>query len=310
MAEYPSFPPEPTVVEYVADPAWPQRPEHLGPPGGITGIGVDTFGQIWCIEQTEVPVQVYSAAGVLLRSWGQGQLTGPHTIRFDHQGNVWIADFAQHVVRQFTPEGVLLRTLGTPGESGEDECHFNRPTDTAITPDGDVFITDGYGNRRVVHFDAQGRFVKAWGEFGGGPGQFVLPHMIVMDSRGTLYVADRNSGRIQVFDQTGKFLEQWANLIMPWGLWISAEDDLWVCGSSPQRWPDDGAPKDHLFMRFSTDGRVRQLWAVPQSQNGQPRPGECNWLHSLALDCQGNLYAGDIVGKRIQKFVPTALEPR
>ena len=92
----------------------------------------------------------------------------------------------------------------------------------AITPLGDVFVTDGYGNRRVVHFDAQGRFLKAWGGYGGGPGQFSLPHMIVIDSQGVLYVADRNSGRIQFFNQQGRFLDQWTNLIMPWGLWISS----------------------------------------------------------------------------------------
>lgn len=169
-----------------------------------------------------------------------------------------------------------------------------------------MFVSDGYGNRRVVHFDAQGKFVKAWGKYGGGPGQFCLPHQIVMDSRGILYVADRNSGRIQLFDQQGKFLDQWSNLIMPWGLWITAGDEIWVCGSSPQAWYRDGSyppPKDAIFMRFSTDGKARQLWSVPVSPDGQEKPGECNWLHAVAVDSQGNLYAGDINGKRIQKFV-------
>jgi hypothetical protein len=216
-------------------------------------------------------------------------------------------------VKKFTPEGKLLLTLGTPGQSGEDETHFNRPTDAAITPAGDVFVTDGYGNRRVVHFDPHGKFVKAWGAYGGGPGQFSLPHMIVVDSRGVLYVADRNSGRVQLFDQQGRFLDQWTNLLMPWGLWISPQDELWGCGSSPQWWRKDDKfppPKDQIFMRLSTDGRVRQLWTVPLGREGQEKPGECNWLHCVALDSKGNLYAGDIIGKRIQKFVRTTSEPR
>ena len=308
MAQYPSYPPEPTVIEYVVDPDWPQRPDELGPRGAIAGVEVDGDDQVWAVERTEVPVQVYSPEGKLVRSWGQGKLKGAHTLRFDPEGNVWVSDFSLHVLRKFTPEGELLMTLGMLGKAGDDEHHFNRPTDMAITPAGDIFVTDGYGNRRVVHFDAEGKFVKAWGEFGSGPGQFVLPHMIVVDRRGTLFVADRNSGRIQLFDQTGKFLEEWSNLIMPWGLWISPQDDLWVCGTSPQWWHKDGEyppPKDQIFMRFSTDGRVRQLWTVPLGRDGEEKPGECNWLHCVALDSKGNIYAGDIMGKRLQKFVRT-----
>ena len=313
MADCPSYPPESTVVEYVVEPSWRQRPEDLGPPGAIAGVEVDKDDQVWCVERTEVPVQVYAPDGKLVRSWGQGLLKGPHTLRFDGQGNVWVSDFHLHVVRKFTPDGELLMTLGTLGESGDDERHFYRPTDMAITPAGDIFVTDGYGNRRVVHFDAQGKFVKEWGEFGSGPGQFVLPHMIVVDSRGTLFVADRNSGRIQLFDQKGKFLEEWSNIIMPWGLWISSQDDLWVCGTSPQWWRKDGEyppPKDQIFMRFSTDGRVQQLWTVPMGKDGEEQPGDCNWLHCVALDSKGNIYAGDIMGKRLQKFVRTADYPQ
>jgi peptidylamidoglycolate lyase len=311
-AAHPNYPPEPTVIEYVVDPAWPKRPADLGPAAAVPGVAVDQQDRIWCVDRGEVPVQIYSAEGDLVGSWGRGQFLGVHSIRLDGQGNVWITDFQSHVVKKFTPEGELLLTLGTPGQAGEDDTHFNRPTDTAITPQGDVFVSDGYGNRRVVHFDPQGKFVKAWGQYGGGPGDFCLPHQIVVDSRGVLYVADRNSGRIQLFDQQGRFLDQWSHLIMPCGLWISPLDELWVCGSSPQWWRKDGQyppPKDQIFMRFSTDGRVQQLWTVPVGRDGQEQPGECNWLHCLASDSKGNLYAGDINGRRLQKFVRTVSEP-
>lgn len=304
----PNYPPTATVVEYQVDPAWPRRPAELGQPGAVPGLAIDAQGRIWCVQRCDVPVQVYSPAGELLDSWGEGEFRGVHSIRFDHQGNVWITDFQNHVVKKFTTEGQHLLTLGTPGEPGEDESHFFRPTDVAITPAGDVFVSDGYGNRRIVHFDAQGNFVNTWGSYGSQPGELTLPHMIVVDSRGVLYVADRNSGRIQLFNQQGEFLEQWDNLVMPWGLWISPQDDLWVCGSSPQWWRKDGnypPPKDQLFMRFSTDGRMRQLWSVPV---GEEQPGHCNWVHCIALDAQGNIYAGDIQGKRLQKFVRTQRE--
>jgi len=312
-AGQPNYPPEPTVVEYAVDPAWPQRPAEFGPPAAVPGIAVDREDRVWCLERCAVPVQVYTVQGELVKSWGQDQFKSPHSLRFDGQGNVWITDHSAHVVKKFTPEGQLLLTLGTPGTPGEDESHFNGPTDTAVTPAGDVFVSDGYGNRRVVHFDAQGKFVKAWGRYGSGPGQFCLPHQIVVDSRGVLYVADRNAGRIHVFDQQGKALGEWNHLIMPWGLCITAADEIWACGSSPQAWFRDGSyppPKDAIFMRFSTDGRVRQLWTVPVAEEGQEKPGECNWLHAVGVDSMGNLYAGDINGKRVQKFVRSAAGKR
>jgi len=302
----PNYPPRPTVIEYAVDPAWPKRPAEFGPRAAVPSIAVDRQDRVWCLERGKVPVQVYTVQGDLVKHWGQGAFRGPHSLRFDPEGNVWITDFLDHVVKKLTPEGKLLLTLGTPGKPGEDESHFNGPTDAAITPSGDVFVSDGYGNRRVVHFNAQGKFVKAWGGYGGGPGQFCLPHQIVVDSRGILYVADRNSGRVQVFAQQGKFLDQWSHLVMPWGLSITARDEIWVCGSSPQAWYRNGdypPPKDQVFMRFSTDGKARQLWTVPVGQDGREKPGECNWLHAVAVDSRGNLYAGDINGKRIQKFV-------
>lgn len=313
FAAYPNYPAEPTVIEYNVDPTWPKAAPELGPPAAVPSIAVDRDDRVWCLSRGKTPVQVYSPEGELVKSWGQGEIKGPHSLRFDGRGNVWIADFLNHVILKFTLDGQLLMTLGTSGKSGEDKSHFNGPTDMAVTPAGDIFISDGYGNRRVVHFDAKGKFIKTWGQYGGGPGQFTLPHQIVLDSRGTLYVADRNSGRIQRFDQQGKFLGQWSNRIMPWGLCMTDKDELWVCGSSPQNWFSDGQyppPKDQMFMRFSTDGQLRQLWTVPVGQDGKERPGDCNWLHAVAVDSKGNLYAGDINGKRIQKFVRAANSPK
>jgi peptidylamidoglycolate lyase len=312
-AGQPNYPPQPTVIEYTVDPAWPKRPAEFGPRAAVPGIAVDRQDRIWCLERCPVPVQVYTPHGELVKSWGQGQFKSPHSLRFDGQGNVWITDHAAHVVKKYTPEGQLLLTLGTPGKPGEDEAHFNGPTDVAITPTGDVFVSDGYGNRRVVHFDAQGKFMKAWGKYGAGRGQFCLPHQIVLDARGVLYVADRNAGRIQVFDQQGKWLDEWNHWIMPWGLCMTARDELWACGSSPQAWYRDGSyppPKDALFLRISTEGKVRQIWTVPVGQDGKEKPGDCNWLHAVAVDSLGNLYAGDINGKRIQKFVRYTAAPR
>ena len=109
---------------------------------------------------------------------------GAHFIRVDPEGNIWTTDIKSHLVCKHSPEGKVLLTLGEAGRAGTDERHFDRPTDVVVLPTGDIFVSDGYGNRRVIHFDKTGKFVNQWGEAGTKPGQFALPHSIVADSRG------------------------------------------------------------------------------------------------------------------------------
>ena len=311
---------EPVVTEYDVDPSWPRRPEHVSGKGWVSGMAIDGGDNVWFFRKGPDPVQVYTAAGDFVRSWGKDQFVNPHHLRIDPEGNVWLADFGLHIVQKFTPEGKLLLSLGTKGEAGTDEAHFNMPTDMAITPAGDIFVTDGYGNRRVMHFDKEGKFIKQFGVAGPKGGEFVLPHAIVVDSKGVLYVADRNSGRIQLFDQDGKFLDQWSNVLMPWGLSIvkspQGADELWVCGSSPHWWYRHGVYpeyKDQLFMRFATNGRVLQTWTMPLGDIGDNKdapdtsklkPGETVGAHCIVQDSKGNVYVGDIYGERAQKFMP------
>jgi len=277
----------------------------------MAGIAIGPSDQIWTFNRGAVPIQVYTSGGELVRSWGQGQFREPHQVRIDQKGNVWLVDSGLHVVTKHTPDGKLLLTFGTPGEPGEDTTHLNRPTDVAVAAGGDVFVTDGYGNNRVVHFDQGGQFVRAWGGLGAGPGQFSLPHSIALDSRGRLYVADRNNARVQVFDQTGHLLDEWRDLLVPWHIVVTERDEIYVCGSAPMRWPRlpipglvvGIPPKDQLIMVFTPEGRVTRLCTFPKGQ----RPGELDWVHALAVDRNGNLYLGDIQGRRAQKFL--RLEP-
>jgi len=155
------------AVGYKVDPAWPAKPAEFTWEA-MPGIAVDGQDNIWTFNRGSMPVQVYRRDGTLVRAWGDGQFKGPHGIRIDREGNVWTADFALHVVRKHSPKGKLLLELGTPGEAGQDGNHFWRPTDMAISPSGDVFVADRYGNSRIVHFDAKGRYVKHWGRRGSG----------------------------------------------------------------------------------------------------------------------------------------------
>jgi len=307
----PAYPRVDLAPWYEVDPDWPQKPKEYTWEA-MPGVAVDKQDRIWIFTRSQPPIQVYQPDGILVRSWGEKTIETAHHLKIDRQGNIWVADIGLHIIRKFTPQGKILLTVGTPGVAGKDNTHLDKPTDMAIAPNGDIFVSDGYGNNRVVHFNAEGQFVKEWGKLGVGPNDFSLPHAIAIDAKGRIYVADRNNVRIQIYNQQGKLIDSWANVIVPWGFWMTAQDELWVCGCSPMPWrehPDyPGAPlscppKDQLVMKFATDGLIKQVWTIPKGKDGAEQPGDVNWLHAVAEDSKGNLYLGDIIGKRAQKFV-------
>ena len=301
------------ATSFEVDPSWPQRPPDVGW-AAVPGIAVDKSDNVWIFTRTNPTVQVYAPDGRYLLGWrSPSPKAVAHFIRIDSAGNVWMADVGLHVVRKANRDGQTLLTLGTEGEPGMDAKHFDKPTDMAIAPNGDIFVSDGYGNNRIVHFDRHGKFINTWGKLGTAPGEFSIPHSIQCDSKGRVYVADRNNVRVQVFNQKGKLLDVWQNVLVPWGIWMSPQDEIWICGSSPMPWITDPKyptaplgcpPKDQLFMKFNSAGRVLLHWTLPKGEDDHEKPGELNWLHSIALDSKGNIYLGDIIGKRVQKFVP------
>ena len=242
---------------------------------------------------------------------GNAWLDAPHQIRLSNDGAVWVVDAALHVVRKFTREGKLLLTLGTPGEAGKDQVHFNTPTDVAVTASGDAFVTDGYRNSRVVHFDRAGHYVKAWGKLGSQPSELSLPHSIVTGATDWLYVAERANARIQVFDQQGRFVDAWTSLVVPWGLGVNRDGHIWVCGSSPAAWQAAETvlgtpPQDQLLIKFDPYGKALAQWYVPSANRDRAERGELHWVHCIAEDSQGNLYCGDVRANRVLKFIARA----
>jgi streptogramin lyase len=310
--DFPDYPKVDLANGYRLAEGWPKKPAGYVW-GAMTSVAVDAAGNVWTVNRGNEPVQIYRADGTFVKTWNdKAAFKNPHQLRHDREGNVWVADNGFHTVTKFSPDGKVLLTLGTRDKSGEDQTHLNQPTDMAITPSGDVFISDGYVNSRVVHYDKTGKFVKAWGKLGTGPGEFSLAHSIAVDSKGRLYVVDRNNGRVQVFEQSGKYVTEWRNIINPWAVWITATDEVYVCGSTPSQWWEvpkggvqmNGVPaKDQIVVKFDTDGRVKQLWAFPVGLDPQgTRPGQLNWVHGIAVDRSGALYLGDIRGRKAQKF--------
>jgi DNA-binding beta-propeller fold protein YncE len=288
------------------DTSWPEKPENFEW-AQMPGITLDDEDQVYIFTRSSPAVQVYKTDGTFVRAWDSGDPNGAHFIRIGPEGNIWAANIIDHVIRKHGPDGKVLLTLGQVGVAGADRGHFDKPTDMAVLSSGDIFVTDGYGNRRVVHFDANGRYVKEWGKEGKQPGQFALPHSIVADSKGRLYVADRENARIQVFDTKGKLLDVWENVVTPWGLWLTKDQELWVCGAScVKKEGTDGhivlPPPDQVLMKLNLKGEVLLRIPLPKTKVPPGEPGELDWVHGIAVDSNGNFYLGDIQGKRAQRF--------
>jgi hypothetical protein len=204
--------------------------------GSVTGVGVNG-GHIWVVERCgqnscdgspDDPIIEFDMSGKPIKSFGAGLFVSPHGLTFDKEGNFYVADYQGkpdkgRVVYKFNQDGKILMTLGTPGVAGSGPNQFSEPNEVAIAPDGDIFVVDGHSVRagsaaRIVKLTPDGKFIKAWGQLGDGPGEFKLPHTLRFDSEGRLWVADRDNNRLQVFDQDGKFIAQYKQFGRPVGL--------------------------------------------------------------------------------------------
>jgi len=204
--------------------------------GMVSWVASDRNGLIYLLQRDSKadPVIVLDQKGTIVRSWGKGMYATPHAIRIDPEGNVWTTDCANSMVYKFSPEGEKLLAIEIGGLPTP-RTTFCSTTDIAFAPNGELFITDGYRNARVLEYTPQGVKVREWGSAGTGPGQFKLPHSIQIDENGVIYVADRENGRIQRFGLTGKYLGEWSQYGKTFGLKLDKRA-LWL--SSIPRGPN------------------------------------------------------------------------
>ena len=180
-----------------------------------TAVAVDSKDNVYVFNRGTEPMVVFDRDGNFLRAWGGDIFTLAHGVEIGPDDSVYCVDSGDHTVRKLTPEGKLLMTLGTKGEpaprmSGEP---FSIPAHVAVDPrNGDLYVSDGYGNARVHRYTPDGKYVKSWGESGTGPGQLNIVHNIDMDEDGWVYIADRENRRIQVFDTDGNLEAYWVHL--------------------------------------------------------------------------------------------------
>jgi DNA-binding beta-propeller fold protein YncE len=198
--------------------------------GRVSAVATDSSNQVFVFHRGETadPLVVFDAEGNYVRSFGRGMFGNEHGLRIDRHDNVWITDNGDHQVMKFSNDGELLMTLGIKGEPGTTDDTFNRPADITFGPNDELYVADGYGNNRVVKFDAEGNFVATWGTPGSGPGEFDLVHSVAVDSQGQVYVSDRENNRIQIFDENGEFLRMWTHLGATQNIFITPDDQVWV----------------------------------------------------------------------------------
>lgn len=297
---------------YAASERWAKLPAGWSF-GEVVSVSTDSRDRVFVFSRSAHPVTVFEADGRFLGSWGEGLFVRPHGIHIGPDDTVYATDDRDHSVRKFTTEGELLLTLGTrgvPSNTGVENSDyrtmkqaagpFNQPTDLALAPDGSMFVTDGYGNARVHKFSPDGRLLLSWGEPGGGPGQFHLPHGIAVDRDTRVYVADRENSRVQIFDRDGRFLTEWLDLARPTEVFIDEHDDgedlVFVseigfrCGMFPGEVPPPNPIGSRLSI-YTREGKLLCRWG------GGPDPcatGDFFAAHDVWVDSRGDAYVSAV----------------
>ena len=263
--------------------------------GPCSSVAVNSKGNLFVFNRGAHALMEFTGKGKYLRTLGAGVFSQPHGLRIDADDNLWATDVGSHIVVKMDPRGRILMVLGIKGraeewhQAGHLRC-FNEPNDLAFGPDGEIYITQGHGKgeSRVLKFDADGNFLKTWGGEGKGPGQFNVPHSIIADAKGTLYIADRSNQRIQVFDGEGRFLRETMHPGTPCGLCFTRD-------------------RKHIMMAHGHVGKIIKLdlkGNVLGATGGQGKgPNRYGEAHFLALDRKEDIYVADTLNWKVQKLV-------
>ena len=326
-------------VTYKLDPTWPKMPAGLffgtkagfpevrkgspfpqGPDGetrrprgpsadGTSGLAIDDQDNIYVINRGVPPIMVFDRSGNYVKGGGEKDMAGKqvstgwtHSGGVDREGNVWLIERDGHRILKFGPKlDKAVMQLGTTDQLGADATHLNLPSGVAVLRNGNVVVTDGYGNNRVVMFDKAGKYLKQAGKGPGGPedvgkgnGEFNHPHKLAVDAADNIYVNDRGNRRIQVFDKNLTYLRQYGNeKWVPWDITISRKGTEGF-----------GFFADNTISQFRkislADGTVLDTFGGGPGR----KPGQFDGLHGIVVDSTGAVYGGDTFGQRVQKFVP------
>ena len=307
--------------------------------GSVSAVNVDIDGvHIWaadrcgansCAESNVAPIVKLDPAGNVVQAIGAELFMWPHGMDIDSDGNIWIADAATvaatgpsptpsgrgHTVIKLSPDGDVLLTLGTAGEPGDPPNRLTQPNDVLIAPDGSIFVGEGHGAQfldeagpdalsRISKFSPDGTFIKSWGSWGYGTGEFRAPHSLSMDSQGRLFVADRGNRRIQIFDQEGTHLDTWYQFSRNSGIFIDANDMLYAIDSESD---DNYNPGWRKGLRVGNARTGEVLYFVPEhvSERASGMGGYGSMGEGVTADSAGNVYGGEVGPiQGLTKFIP------
>ncbi len=298
-------------------------------------------GQNSCLDRATgqmsplAPILKFDPSGKLVKSFAEGMLIFPHGIFVDREGNVWVTDGQDNApqpargegprgetprgsgpvgplpgatkgnqVYKFSPQGKLLMTLGKPGGAAEPD-YFYQPNDVLVAPNGVIFVSEGHGagNNRILKFSKEGKLLKTWGKLGSGPGEFDQPHSMAMDSKGRLFVGDRNNNRIQIFDQDGKFIAEWKQFSRPSGVYIDKKDILYVADSE-----SESVSRNHdgwkrgIRIGSAKDGKLLAFIPDPETRK-RPEFTGTSAAEGVATDAQGNVYGAEVGPRALKRYV-------
>ena len=324
-ADQPKAEPNPKTNHYVEVPGFFKTPPGRSM-GSSSAVAGDSHGNIWVVDRCAAnscvgskldPIMEFDAKGNFVKSFGAGLLQFAHGFTIDSKDHLWITDGVPpgakdakggHVVLEFDTSGKLLRTMGKPGVPGNAPNGFTEPNAVLIAPDGSIFVAQNHTNNykgtpRILKFDRNGKFIKQWGSSGTGPGEFGMPHCLAMDSKGNLYVGDRDNNRIQIFTQDGKLLGQLTQFGRPSGIVIDKNDVMYVTDSESRdkegyghhpgwkRGIRIGSVKDGIVTDFIPD-------TFPTPEASGTSGGEGVWA-----DGKGAVYSAQVEQKAIVKYV-------
>jgi len=314
---------------------WAKLPpgRKMGSPGGIEvdvdgahlwaiircgNDGTPLGSQTYCDNSDLDPILRFDPQGNVVAQFGSRMFSWPHGLHIDRDGNLWVTEAGNgqqtpgapkpakpvgHQVFKFSPQGKLLMTLGEAGVPGSDSSHFNAPSDVITNSNGDIFVVDGHtanGNNRIVKLSKDGKFIKAFGSTGHGPGQLFGPHAIAMDASGRLFIADRGNQRIVIFDQDGKYLTRWTQFGMPSDIAIDGNGKIYVADSESDMNENAGWEKGIRI------GDVKTGWVetfILDTGDNPPITAGGSGAEAITVDRQGNIFAGEPRPQRLLKYV-------